>query len=279
MVAIGLDVGTGFVKCVSNTKKVKFPSLYMYRKLAIWEGKGIVEAVGEETLSLSQYPNTRIIRPVMLGRPIHNKGFEKLVKKAIDLVLEETNDIIGQQAELAKTSIVIGLPYDAKPYAENIQRIITSLIKPKRCNVVSQVLGTLLDVDLSEAIVTSIGHGTTEVVAFKNYVPIRGTSIHHAVSEISAELGTSKTAYIDHSVFAKPQARPLVTMLADTLLDDLNWVRQDLEDLPLIVSGGGILIPGMKEAIESKISQKILIPQDPVMSNALGLFKLASKTC
>jgi len=279
MAAIGLDVGTGFVKCVSNTKKIKFPSLYTYRRLAIWEGKGIVEAVGDETLSLSQNPNTRIIRPVMLGRPIHTKGFEKLVNKAIELVLDETNDIMNHQAELAKTCIVVGLPYDAKSCAENIQKIITNLVKPKRCNVVSQVLGTLLDMDLSEAIVTSIGHGTTEVVAFKDYVPIRGTSIHHAVSEISTELGTSKIAYIDHSVFAKPQAKPLVTMLADTLMDDLNWIRQDLEDLPLVVSGGGILIPSMKEAIEARLSQKILIPQDPVMSNALGLFKLASKAC
>lgn len=277
MTAIGLDVGTGFVKCVSNTKKIKFPSLYTYRRLAIWEGRRIVEAVGEETIALSEYPNTRIIRPVMLGRPIHIKGFEKLVKKAIDLVLE--TNVIMDQAELAKACIVIGLPYDAKPYAENIQRIISNLVKPKRCNVVSQVLGTLLDMDLSEAIVVSIGHGTTEVVAFKNYVPIRGISIHHAVSEISTELGIGKTAYIDHSVFSKPQAKPLVTMLADTILDDLNWIRQDLEHLPLVVSGGGILIPGMRDVMESKLSQKILIPQDPVMSNALGLYKLASKAC
>ena len=54
MTSIGLDIGTGFVKCVSDTKKIKFPSLYAYRKLAIWEGKkGIVEAVGDETVNTS----------------------------------------------------------------------------------------------------------------------------------------------------------------------------------------------------------------------------------
>ena len=279
MTSIGLDIGTGFVKCVSDTKKIKFPSLYAYRKPAIWEGKkGIVEAVGDETVTLAGYPNTRVIRPVMLGKPIHDKGFEKLVKKAVDLV-SETNDAMGQQAELSKACIVIGLPYDAKRYAEDIQKMVTRLFKPKRCDVVAQVLGTLVDVNLSEAIVVSIGHGTTEVVAFKNYVPIRGISIHHAVNEISTELGFGKMAYLDHNVFAKPEVKPLIAMLVDALLDDLNWMRQDLEHLPIVVSGGGIMIPGMKDVIESKLSQKVLVPQDPVMSNALGLFKLASQEC
>ncbi|MGI0060394.1 MAG: ParM/StbA family protein [Nitrosotalea sp.] len=279
MTAIGLDVGTGFVKCVSDTKKIKFPSLYAYRKLALWEGRNrIVEAVGDDTVELAGYPNTRVVRPVVLGRPIHEKGFEKLVKKAVDLV-SETNDAMGQQVELSKTCIVIGLPYDAKPHAENIQKMVTRLFKPKRCNVVAQVLGTLVDMNLSEAIVVSIGHGTTEVVAFKNYAPIRGTSIHHAVSEISTELGIGKTAYLDHDMFAKPEVKPLIVMLADALLDDLNWIRQDLEHLPIVVSGGGIMIPGMKDIIESKLSHKVLVPQDPVMSNALGLFKLASQEC
>ncbi len=279
MTAIGLDVGTGFVKCVSDTKKIKFPSLCAYRQHAIWESKkGKIEAVGYEAVKLAEYPDAVVIRPVMLGRPVHEKGFEALVKKAVDLVLQN-NDAIGQESELARFCMVIGLPYEARSHAKNIQKMVTRLFHPKRCDVVPQVLGTLIDVDLSSAIILSIGQGTTEIVAFKDYSAIRGISIHHAVNDISSKLGTSKTAYLDNNIFTNPQVNPLVAMLADSILDDLNGMRQDLQHLPIVVSGGGIMIPGLKEAIETRLSQGIIIPQDPVMSNALGLFKLASQEC
>jgi len=279
MTAIGLDIGTGFVKCVSDTKKIKFPSLCAYRQHAIWESKkGKIEAVGDEAVKISEYPDAVVIRPVMLGRPVHEKGFEELVKKAVELVLQN-NDAIGQECELTRFCMVIGLPYEARSHAKNIQKMITRLFHPRRCDIVPQVLGTLIDVDLSSAIVTSIGQGTTEIVAFKDYSAIRGISIHHAVNDISSKLGTSKTAYLDNGIFTNPQVNPLIAMLADSILDDLNGMRQDLQQLPIVVSGGGIMIPGLKEAIETRLSQGIIIPQDPVMSNALGLFKLASQEC
>ena len=279
MTAIGLDIGTGFVKCVSDTKKIKFPSLCAYRQHEIWErNKGRIEAVGDEAVKLSEYPDAVVIRPVMLGRPVNEKAFEELVKKAVDLVLQN-NDAIGQELELARSCMVIGLPYEARSHAASIQKMVTRLFHPKRCDVVPQVLGTLVDVDLSSGIIVSIGQGTTEIVAFKDYSAIRGISIHHSVNDISSKLGTSKTSYLDTSIFTNPKVNSLVTMLADSILDDLNGVRQDLQQLPIVVSGGGIMIPGLKEAIETRLSQDIIIPQDPVMSNALGLFKLASQEC
>ncbi|MHB8602547.1 MAG: hypothetical protein ACYC6W_09990 [Nitrosotalea sp.] len=148
MTAIGLDVGTGFVKCVSDTKKIKFPSLCVYRQHAIWESKkGKIEAVGDDAVKISEYPYAVVIRPVMLGRPEHEKGFEELVKKAVELVLQN-NNAIRQESELAKFCMVIGLPYEARSHAKNIQKIVTRLFHPKRCDVVPQVLGTLLDRDI-----------------------------------------------------------------------------------------------------------------------------------
>ena len=47
----------------------------------------------------------------------------------------------------------------------------------------------------------------------------------------------------------------------------------------LLGGGGGILLPGMKEALESKLGTGIIVPKDPVFSNAIGLYKLAAKTC
>ncbi|MGI0061398.1 MAG: ParM/StbA family protein [Nitrosotalea sp.] len=279
MTSIGLDIGTGFVKCVSDSRRIKFPSLCAYRQHAVWENrKGRIEAVGDEAVRLARYPDSVVIRPVMQGRPIHERGFEELVKKAVDLVLQNS-DAMGKEAELARSCMAIGLPYEARPHATGIQKMVTRLFHPKRCDIVPQVLGTLIDVDLPSAIIVSIGQGTTEIVAFEEYSAIRGTSVHHAVNDISSKIGTVKTAYLDDAIFKDPKVNSLVAMLADSILDDLNGMRQDLEDLPLVVSGGGIMIPKLKDAMESRLSHGIIIPQDPVMSNALGLFKLVSREC
>lgn len=279
MTSIGLDIGTAFVKCVSDSKKIKFPSLCVYRQHSVWEDKkGKIEAVGDEAQRLAKYPDSVVIRPVMLGRPIHEKGFEELLKKAVDLVLEN-NDAIGKEIRLASCCMAVGLPYEARPHASSIQKMVTRLFHPKRCDIVPQVLGTLIEVSLPSAIIVSIGQGTTEIVAFREYVAIRGTSVHHAVNDISSRLGTHKTAYLDASTFTDSRLGPLVAMLADSIIDDLNGMRQDLEELPIVVSGGGIMIPELKEAMKSRLLRDIIIPQDPVMSNALGLFKLVSREC
>ncbi|MDE1834968.1 MAG: hypothetical protein KGH64_06565 [Candidatus Micrarchaeota archaeon] len=279
MASIGLDIGTGFVKCVSDSRKIKFPSLCAYRNHAVWENKkGRIEAVGDEAVRLASYPDSVVIRPVMLGRPIHERGFEELVKKAVALALQN-NDAIGKEADLASCCMAIGLPYEARSHAQAIQKMVTRLFHPKRCDIVPQVLGTLIDVDLSSAIIVSIGQGTTEIVAFQEYSAIRGTSVHHAVNDITSKLGNCKTAYLDNTIFTAPKVGSLVAMLADSIIDDLNGMRQDLEELSIVVSGGGVMIPELKEAMESRLSHDIIIPQDPVMSNALGLFKLVSREC
>ncbi|MDE1831824.1 MAG: hypothetical protein KGI02_05560, partial [Thaumarchaeota archaeon] len=89
-----------------------------------------------------------------------------------------------------------------------------------------------------------------EIVAFKDYSAIRGISIHHAVNDISSKLGTSKTAYLDTGIFTNQQVNPLVAMLADSILDDLNGMRQDLQHLPIVVSGGGSCTMTIQKALE-----------------------------
>lgn len=270
MLSIGLDIGTGFVKCVSDTKKIKFPSLYAYKWIEEWnKTKKLVEAVGYDAVALSVDPDVIVIKPVMLGRPVHEKAFVELVKKAV-LVSSESNDAIDSKLD----HIAIGLPYDAVSYRTSIQKMITKLYRPKTCDVVPQVLGTLADAGYSSAVVMSIGQGTTEIVGFIKNKAIRGTSVHHAVEFISSKFGAM--SYLDNFTFENKRTGELVTMLVDYLVNELHHVRQDMEKLPVIVSGGGILVPGMEKAIRAKFKDDIIIPQDPVMSNALGLYKIAS---
>ncbi|MDE1767123.1 MAG: hypothetical protein KGI27_12755 [Thaumarchaeota archaeon] len=278
MTSIGLDIGTGFVKCVSDTARIKFPSLYAYRYPASWEDKkGIIEATGYDAVKLSEYADAILIRPVMLGRPVNEAGFAELAKKAIELVLQNKDAMTPN--ELARSCIAVGLPYDARKYRDDIKRMVTKLFGAKNCYVVPQVLGTLVEACLSDAVVISIGHGTTEIVVFRNDVPIKGISIHNAVTDICSKLRNDKTSYLDGTLFEDNKAKPFVRMLVDGIVDDLNAVRKDICKTPLVVSGGGIMIPGIKEAMISRLGKDIIIPQDPVMSNAAGLFQLASRAC
>ncbi|MDE1863009.1 MAG: hypothetical protein KGI33_08865 [Thaumarchaeota archaeon] len=278
MTSIGLDVGTGFVKCVSDTATKRFPSLYVYRHASSWEEKrGRIEAVGDEAVELSKNPDAVVIRPVMQGSPVNEGAFMKLVKKAVELVSQKKDAVASQGPD--NLHIVIGLPYEARAQRDSVKRLIQREYRPAACRVVPQAIGTLVDAGKTDAIIVSVGQGTTEMVAFQKMVPVKGLSSHHAVSDISSRLDASKISYVACEIFGDSKAGPLVDMLADSIIDDLNSIRQDLKTLPVLFSGGGMMIPRLCKLLESKLSEKIEISQDPVMSNALGLFKLASQRC
>ena len=45
----------------------------------------------------------------------------------------------------------------------------------------------------------------------------------------------------------------------------------------IALSGGGLLMPGVRDELEARLEgRKIVVPSDPVMSNARGLYKLAA---
>jgi len=177
VVSIGLDVGTGFVKCVSDYGSVIFPSLFAYRDMGKWEeSQGRIEAVGKNAREFSKYPDAVIIRPVSEGRPIDERGFEALVTEAVRRVCS------------------IGLQQST--FAKHRQEIRKNVVK------LSDILSNKLINFMSQ-------------------------------------------------------------------LDNKNHYD-------IIVSGGGIMIPEMKESLERKIQRKIEIPKIPIMSNAIGLYKLAA---
>lgn len=278
MTSVGLDVGTGFVKCVSDGTTARFPSLYSCRLASPWEEKkGLIEAVGDDAVRLSQKPDAVVTRPVMQGRPVNERGFAVLVKKALELVLQKKGPVASHAAR--DLHIVVGLPYDAREQRNPIKRLVMRVASPALCHVVPQAMGTLVDEGLEDAIIVSIGQGTTEIVAFQGLKPVKGVSSHHAVGDISSRLGRSKTAYVDDEIFHDIKSHKVVRMLADSILDDLNATRQDLRALPVVLSGGGILIPSLQEEMVSRISCNFTIPHDPVMSNASGLYKSALKGC
>lgn len=283
MVSIGLDVGTGFVKCVSDYGHVIFPSLFAYRDMGKWEeSQGRIEAVGTKAKEFSKYPDAVIIRPVSEGRPIDERGFEALVSEAINRVcrigLQQKNILCREHN--SEIGIIVGLPYDASKDKMRLRKIIAKSIHPKNYGIVPQALGTLIDMNKKDAIIMSIGQGTTEIVAFDEKKPVFGVSVSQATDFIT--LGLGEFSYLQTSIFAKhkQEIRKNVVKLSDILSNKLISFMSQLDNknhYDIVVSGGGIMIPGMKESLERKLGRKIEIPKIPIMSNAIGLYKLATK--
>ena len=99
MIPIGLDIGTAFVKCVSDTKKIKFPSLYAYKMVQEWDKKDRMrEGARDEAVKLAQDQDTILIRPVMLGRPVHEEAFARLVRQAV-VLSSVKRDAIGSKPD------------------------------------------------------------------------------------------------------------------------------------------------------------------------------------
>jgi actin-related protein len=271
MPAIGLDMGTGFVKIVSDGKSLVIPSLYAYRDPGAWEKTDQrIIALGEEAKNLQKYPDAVVLRPVQEGRPVDMKSFEALVTYSVKKILEPCDPV----ANMSETRMVIGLPYSAKDDRQRVAKLVQSAINPKMVLVVPQAIGTLIDQDRQRGIVLSIGQGTSELVAFEDSSPVDGQSIPQASDFITGQFG--EFAHLDFEVYSKNTAAVAkgVEKLSDILANRTLGFRSRLgSDYDIIVSGGGIKIPGMQEALARKI-KKFVVPDDPVLSNAKGLHKL-----
>lgn len=283
MLSIGLDIGTAFVKCVSDNSRIIFPSLYAYRTRERWEsGNKTTIGVGEEALKISAYPNAVVIRPVIEGRPVHQEAFEALVKEAVSRICRAKIGAIVEKYYAENAKIAIGLPYNAASEKESLRKIIIKTLKPDRCIVVPQVVGTLEYVKRRSGIVMSIGQGTTEIVAFEDMKPVSGISLMQACDFITSQFG--EFSYLDtsfmnqHAKEIEKRSELLAEILSNrfaSFISSLNPMHECSKRL--ILSGGGLLMPRLKAALLERIGMDVQVTEDPVMSNAIGLHMLASR--
>jgi actin-like ATPase involved in cell morphogenesis len=279
MTIIGLDMGTSFVKCVFDDGRFTFPAIYAYANRQKWDdNKTLLVGVGDDALKVAAYPNSVVIRPIIEGRPVHKKGVEELVKET-----KRRMDMISDSKEKGRiNTIVVGLPYDADNYRETLSDIINSTLNPENCVIVPQVIGTLESIGRKSATVMNIGQGTTEIVAFENMKTISGQSVMHGCDFLTRDLG--EFAFLDLTVYNqyKDEITPRIEMLADMLVNRLENFMSALKPMyecsqTVVLSGGGILIPELKAAILKRMTVKVEVPNDPVMSNANGLYKIATR--
>jgi actin-like ATPase involved in cell morphogenesis len=280
MVAVGLDIGTSFVKCVFDDGRFTFPSIYAYTNRQKWdEDKTLLVGIGEDALKVAAYPNSVVIRPIIEGRPIHKKGVEELLRE----VERRINKTSTSKEKGRIDTIVIGLPYDAEEYRKILSDIVNDTLNPERCVIVPQVIGTMESIGRRKsATVMVVGHGTTEMAAIENMQVVSGQSIMHGCDFITVDLG--EFAFLDLTVYDryKDEMKPRIEMLADMLVNRLETFMSTLKPMydcskTVVLSGGGILIPQLKAAILERISVKVEIPNEPNMSNADGLYKIATR--
>lgn len=275
MIRMGLDMGTGFVKCVSNCGSAMFPSLYVRRTHGNWSNHA-AEAVGERAARMLHTTGTAAVRPIVRGRPDprYHKQIELLVQEALFRIKESG----GREAESGFSRIAVGLPYEASDCRDVIAKLVRKSTGAKECSIVAQAVGTLVHLGLTTGIIVSIGQGTTEIMVVDDNEVVDGESSVWASEFITRKI--SKFAHLDVDLVSKNKeickkyARPLAEGLAAEITD---VITQYGDSYPLVFSGGGMLIPGVRDELTSRLRGfKITIPDDPVMSNAEGLYKLVA---
>ena len=144
--------------------------------------------------------------------------------------------------------------------------------------MVSQSIGTLVCEGKSEGIVISIGQGTTEIVCYRDLRAEFGRSLKNAVDFLLFDDTTDKLAYVD--IKNCKISRTRVCALADLISDELDDIskmipRQSTGKPDVIISGGGILIDGLYQELQQRVrNANLVISQDPVFSNVLGMSRL-----
>jgi len=274
MLRMGLDIGTGFVKCVSNYGSARFPSVYASRVHGSWTEK-MTEAVGGDAQSILSTMGTTAISPIQRGRP------DPRYQKAVEMLIRES---VRQVCVLAKTpvapdtaaKIVVGLPYHAFDYQAAMARTVKKALNAKSCTVVAQASGTLVDLDRDSAVVVSIGQGTTEIVVIDEMEVIDGDSSMWASSFVTRKIGRFAHLDVKELYRNRDACRKYSAVLAENLIREIRDMSASYGDrYPVALSGGGLLLPGVNEAVTAGLKGlEILIPDDPVMSNARGLYKL-----
>ena len=138
--------------------------------------------------------------------------------------------------------------------------------------------GCMVNCNKKEGTVINIGHGTTEVIQIlKGQAPL-GHSIEKAGSFITTQLNKNDDMYVHHEkLFAEnpSMTAKYVSLLAQHIAYRVSMMSYKNNDV--ILAGGGSMIPGMRESMESILGTEVTVPDDPVFANALSLEILAGK--
>ena len=295
---VGLDIGSGYTKCYDGAHRVIFPSVYSYRQANIWEEKdGIVEGIGENALSIAQHPNAVKLYPIIEGKPQH-QTFIKLAQEALNRLSINPFE---------KARLISGVPYETgRVERENIKELFLQNLDVQDATIYPQSTGTLFDLELQSGTIINVGHGTTEILVVEMRNLLTGMSeplasdyvITGLSNHIQAKYGFKPTLedvialmngnsdYVTAFGKVTVHRADVTRLIAESirhLAEKVSYdVRYLISQLPanmectrnLVLSGGGSLIPGLRDALKEQLKTSLLAPEDPIFSNALGFYKM-----
>ena len=286
MLPIGLDLGTGFVKCAWNRNQIKFPSLYAVKTLDEWDepqfgGNNVIEAVGWKAMSMMRSQGATEIRPIVLGEP--REEYEYHIRLLIQNAIYEIKKTISSDAvglkDIEEICMVLGLPYKSTASKPLIKKILRKIPQIKKSTIVLQASGTYLACGRKSAVYVSIGQGTTEVMVCENHQRIFTDSFPIATEFISSKIG--EYAYLDVDLLKRNMANLNATIdqFTMSISSKIGAIQQKIGiSLPVIFSGGCIMIPGIREGFQKHLKRySIEVPENAEYLNAQGNLMYAKK--
>ena len=290
---VGFDLGSSSIKIIHDNGQFLSPSVHGHRFVNAGDD---VFATGKKALDMDVYPHSTIIFPIIKGK-IGNNMTEatRLIRDNLEKVLEETPVTGPVKPRLSDINVVLGVPYYVyrSKDEETLKNILLKNIGVRKVHVVLQVFGTLIHESKKKkhnlnqsAIVVSMGHGTTEIMAFDKRVYVDGISLKKASAFLIEEIekneqrdnNNAKGVFLNHDLLhenadlIKPRIAPYMSEVANTIDLLKSQLRHDYK---IVFCGGGIKLPGMTEAISATFPDAVFSKEN-IMSNALGLYDLAN---
>ena len=301
MTHIGLDIGTNYTKATKDGKTVMiFPSIVVYGEEKDWSltGKTKDVYVGEEALSIAQsLENVEVLRPLHEGRLIH-KSYIELAKHAVETL------------KVRPGVIATGLPVKS---SRKEREELSGSIKEKlgvEVLIFPEPVGTLAYMGMDTGVCVDIGFGTTDMIVLSGMEYLKGDTmlvgadwlfenieviirnkagigltpeeLTKLIVDENYEIGrirSGRRITIKHSDIEEDYRRLMkswverITSRVKLMLEGLSTAIVD----NMVVTGGGALLPGVKEAFEDSFKEitEIKVPDNPIAANALGYYRLA----
>lgn len=298
---VGLDIGTNYTKITADGKNVLlYPSVVAFGEEKDWSLKGEKGGVyvGDEALSLIKAAEgVEVYRPIQDGRVIHS-SFIELAKYGLKRLSVELE------------AVATGLPVkSSKKEREELRSQLEKELKGKVL-VFPEPVGTLASMGVDTGVCIDIGFGTTDILVLSEMEYLRGDTMLSGVDKLYESLEVlirdkagitvlpeeiTKMLLNENYSIGRIRSGKKVAIRREEVIADYerlmkSWVERIvnktkslLEGLSttlldnFVVTGGGVLLPGVFETLKEGFSDigEIRKPDDPITSNAVGYYILA----
>lgn len=273
---IGIDLGTTFVKCVTdNGKYFSFPTLHCYFTPSEWDEteEKLLNFVGYEATKYLKKHGVVISSPITSGEP--KKTEADSLKRLILHALEEANPHKDDVA------VVLGLPSNGVRAKSILRSIVKDIPQIKKHGIILQASGAFISMNTPSVHVVSLGGDTTEFIIYDNYVRLFDESGEMSFKHITDRKG--KYAYLNIDDINEDKSPETLTLTRQFA----KWIDSNIRSqqkrrnvhMPIALTGGGIMNMTLRKHLLDMLQPdfEVVIPDNPNYANAIGMQMAAAK--